>query len=271
MRNLAILLTGLTMLTGCPADDDPSGTDGDTDTDTDTDTSEPPSYVLQGTITDTDGNPVAGANIRFCNVVICYQQFSTDTGGYGFIRGDGNFAFRVDSADHPTASTPLVSVEDGSTRTMDVVMPAYDMEMAVPTASAEHQLASNLYVTFSSSDLEMPDGVTDPIAGGAFVPSTATLPMDEDPSGGGTLAGVWYLAEYDAKATGDALPFRVTDAASLGLTDGDTVEVYVHSYKRFVVLDQTESQWASAGTATVANGEVTGTLPYFATVAMFKK
>lgn len=276
MRTLTLTLaTALTLgLTACAGDDgNDTDVNGDTDGDTDgdSDTGPPPTPVLAGTVSNEGGDPVEGATILLCNADICFPAVTDAAGAYAFNFGDGDFAFKVQAAGYPTASTALTTAEDGTTRTLDVTLPDFDKTLSMPTTSAEHELATDFFVTFSGSDLEIPDTSDATVAGGTFVEESLRMPMDEVPSDG-TLVGLWYLDAYDGEAKGEPMPFRIANVGDLGLSDGDTVEVHYHSYKWFTTPDNNaETQWLQAGPATVANGELTGTIPKLATIAVYKK
>lgn len=264
------LLSLVAFTAGCPVEptDTDSATDTDTDTDTDTGTLPPLPKVLEGTITDAAGEPVAGANVFFCNYDICFQTGSDANGYYGFTNGDGSFALKIEATGYPVASTALESTTGGDVRVIDVTLPSFEYSIN-PSESAEHQIATDLYATFSMSGLDIPETTDGSVAGGAFVDSDIRLP--DDAAVDQPVVGTWYLAPYDAKGKSGDIPFRHANAGSLGLADGDTVDVYVHSYKVFTGDSSgTEPQWQSAGTYTVTSGEISGTLPMFGTMLMYK-
>ena len=265
MRSLAMLV-----LSACDGGTtDETDTDPDTDTDTDSDTV-PLVPVLEGTVKDADGNPVEGVSLFFCNYEICYQQGTDANGAYSYIQArTGSYALKVHADDLPTATTALAATEGQETRTLDIVLPDYQKSMPVPTSAGEYELADGFYVTLSASAISIPATSQDEVVGGTFVAPGDRMPIDEMPPTG-TVAGIWYLEAYDATPTGNDLPFRIADVSGLGLADGDTVDIYVHSYKAFTENDQATSQWVSAGSTTVSGTEVTGALPYLSTVFLMK-
>ena len=271
MRTLSLmLLVALPLGLGACTDDTGTETDTDTDTDSDTDTegdTDPLPRSLTGTITDASGAPVFEANILLCNYDLCVPATTDEDGAYEFIRGGssaGSFAFKVQSTDRPTLSTPLVIADEGE-RVVDVVLPDFDVSMPVPTSSTEVGLAPGLTVTMAGSDVEIPNTGQDEVVGGTLVAPEDYPPIDEEP--GGTLAGLYYLEVYDAKAKA-ALP-ATFDATELGLDDGANVTVYVHSYKEYTSDEDATSQWIEVSSATVADGSFSVQLPYLATIAVY--
>lgn len=213
---------------------------------------------LQGTVRDAGGT-LSGLQLRLCRGAVC-RNGTTDAGG-GFDFGqvpEQWHSFEVVPASGSGLATTLVplSFAVDEVRTLDIVMQPLDAPSALGATAADHPTGAGLTLTLAADDLEPPLFVDPATAvAGVRVPEAEQVPVDGIP---GTVVAMWYLSPFDHHAVDPAgIPARITD--EWGLTDGQTLRVYVGSYEA--------SAWLDAGLATASGGELTGAaLPLLSTV-----
>ncbi len=231
-----------------------------TDTDTggggDTDADEPQS--LTGTLKDQDGQAVAGARVKFCNVLRCVYADSDATGAYSFLDVPP-MAYSLEPVPPDGKATVLVplTLEPNENANVDIVIPDLDPAKPLTGTPAEIELGSGLFVTVST-DLEAPFGL-DAATEAAGVQATVLPPLEGVT---GTAIASWYLDPFNYKsATG--LPFRIEN--QWGLAEGAELHVWVGSYDDFA--------WLDAGMVTVTDGFLVGAgkLPLLSTVILVQE
>jgi hypothetical protein len=152
----------------------------------------------------------------------------------------------VPLASTETDSTVLapVYIEDGQQRALDGTIKLYAFADKV-NLSGEKDITLESGLTVHTIAASFTPGATsatpDPYLAGVRVdPGESALPFDGIT---GTVLAMWYLGNYDGHIS-PAWAFTLSD--TLGLTEGQSVEVYAANYE--------EATWTPAGTATVNGG-----------------
>ena len=245
-----------------PADTgEPSGeADADTDTDTDTDV-DADAATLTGYVLDVDSKPVAGARVSICRDV-CLVDMSDDQGAYTLVTpySETQAFYVVPPADSGLA-TPIAphTPAMGQTVELDVVMPALDAPVDLPSSAREVEVTDGLFLTVGADILE-PAGfeeLGDEVAA-APVAAEHSLPLEVD----GEVVAQWYVYPFEATSE-SGVALRLANQWSLPA--GETYEVVVSG-------DPYEPGWIEAGTLTVSSDgeslEGDAELPLFTSVVL---
>jgi hypothetical protein len=229
----------LALLVACdgktPDTDDTDVTPVDTeepeDTELDLDTEvDDPEYTLTGTLRDEDGQPITERlRVQYCRNIAC-RAASIEDGVYtinGIEAGPGSFEVVAldDGSDLVTVFAPLdIGDED---RTVDVVVPDIDFEVAIPASPAALTVADGLTITVGQGQLEAPsplDPAPTHLAG--TVGTDVSLPIEGLT---GTLLALYYLMPFDYESSAG---MAVTVRNDFGLVDGQA-ELYAAVYTTY--------------------------------------
>jgi len=220
-------------------DDDDVGDDDDDTTTVET------TANLSGVITDENGSPVGGANIRFCRGEQCRYAVTESDGLYEFDEtAVAPQSFEVVpplGGGMATAFAPLTFASN-EVRVVDVMVPSEAAAANLPAGMTELTLGA-LRITMGGDDLTAPifvDEATE--ASATLVQMDDWLPTDTID---GTVLAMWYLMPFDHHS--DAGMEVRFDLGSMGL-DGAEYKAYLGDYKT--------STWLDIGTVTDGGGGI---------------
>lgn len=251
---MRVTWVALFLFAGCKGGDDTEVIDTDTDTDvdsesdSDSDTDEDTlGASLTGTVKDVDGN-VVPSRVNVCRDV-CKTK-STDASGK-FAYDDiepwtASFYVVPMDVEGPYATPMVPATLAKGANTLDVVMPKFTAK-ALP--------ATHSFVSFDGIDLNIGlDVLEEPTIGEIGDKVTVARPAAADRLPveiTGTTLDMWYIGPFEIES-GEGVEVRLTGAASYGLSEGDTVDLYESSLP-------IAYKWDKVGTLTYTGGALTGT------------
>ena len=228
-------------------------TDADSDTDTDTDADTDVNYEctddgetnLCGNI-QFDGAGAASARLQLC-AVSCLPGNTDADGDFaydGITAAPTVHSYDIFPFDDTYAKVFLpMSVEEGTTRELDITVPKQNSWVSLPSGSAgDVELGDGLTITANSDDLTGAFGV-DFTQGRAVQVDSSIWPDFDELTG--TPVALWYLEPYDSYTTsGDAIPFKI---AAASLPGSGPYQAWTWHYS----VEDAHTEWESAGTVTV--------------------
>lgn len=234
--------------------------DGETDCRNDI----PAGTKLVGTLLDVNGGKLGkeAFRVQFCRGTTCLTPNCSydNTFGFGGLEAGGGSFDVVPTCPEERFATPFapISVEDGKTRTIDVVVPRLDAAQTLGDSAAEIEVTDGVFLTTKRGDISSP---LDPNPGeiSGVDATDITVPIEGVP---GTIKAVYYLAPFDYKVDPPA-PLRIDN--DFGLT-ADNGEIWYADYFHF--------KWEKLGD-TMIDGDskltTTNGLPLMTTIVVVEK
>lgn len=204
--------------------------------------------VLEGTLTDLAGGPLAGIDIKFCNDQGCRIEETAADGSYCYadvVPADYAFVPVPPEGSGLAHALTTFVMAPGQVRTVDAVVPPLEPSVTIPATAAEFEAGAGFYVTIGAGEITPPDPFTpdNECLAGVQVPSAAWPVLEGLP---GTPVAVWYVDPFDFDAPG-GLPFRIED--QWASAEGKAYDLWVGSYGDF--------GWLEVGTLTASGGWLT--------------